>query len=126
MLRYKVVGWTHKICHSNPPKDLDRHMKRFWKRFDLGGCSGAAVAYHKKKVVGFFRFDKENKSLYACGTYVLRPYRADGVAKKLWIRALKRAKPKFVEVYTASKGGVKLVASVKKKFKKIAWHVSKK
>lgn len=126
MLRYKVVNYKHKMCANDPPQNLNRHMKRFWKRFELGDCEGASLVYHKKKIVGFFRFDVRSESMYACGTYVLRPYRTKNVARKLWIRAIKRIKPKVVEVYVASKGGAKLVASIKKKFKKITWDITKK
>jgi len=63
--------------------------------------------------------------LYAAGTYVLAAYRDKGVAKKLWVHALKRYRPKYVEVFVASRGGSKLIASLQKKFKNITWSVIK-
>ena len=128
MLRYKIVNKKHKLCGSNPPKGLHHLMAKFWKKHELGSCDGAVLAYHKKELIGFFRYYKKKKStfLYAAGTHVLKKYRGDGVAKKLWIRALKKTKPESVDVIVASRGGAKLVASLQKKFKgKIFFYVAK-
>lgn len=128
MLRYKIVNKKHKMCKTDPPNDLHHLMKKFWEKHELGACDWAILAYDKKKLIGFFRFYKKrySKFLYAAGTYVLKPYRSDGVAKKMWIRALKKTKPESVDVIVASRGGAKLVASLQKKFQgKIFFYVSK-
>lgn len=127
MLRYVIVNRKHPICTSNYPTDIDRHMLRFMRRYDLTNCDGAVLAFHKKKLVGFFRYyhRKHGRWLYAGGTYVLSAYRGQGVAKKLWVRALKHAQPKSVDVGVVSRGGRKLVTALRKKFgRKIFWYVS--
>jgi predicted GNAT family acetyltransferase len=115
------------MCKSKPPEGLHSRMATFWEKHELGSCDGAILAYHKKQLIGFFRFYKKKNSdyLYAAGTYVLRQYRGDGVAKKLWIKALKKFKPETVDVMVASRGGMKLVKSLKKKFKKINWIITR-
>jgi predicted GNAT family acetyltransferase len=127
MIRYRAVNRKHKMCGSNPPKGLHRRMKTFWLKHELGQCDGAILAYHKKELIGFFRFykRKKGKTLYAGGTYVMKQYRGDGVAKNLWIKALKKTKPEIVDVMVASRGGLKLIKSLKKDFKKIEWIITR-
>lgn len=127
MIRYKAANRKHKMCKSNPPENINFRMIRFWKKHELGACDGAVLAYDKKQLIGFFRFykKKHSKCLFAAGTYIMGKYRGDGVAKKLWIRALKKTKPKQVDVMVASRGGFKLASSLKKKYKKIKWIITK-
>lgn len=94
------------------------------KLFD---CNQALLAFDKRGrkeiLIGFVRFIKNDKDFLADGTYVLPAYRRQKIAKKLWARALKYAKPNYIEVYTATKGGAGLIASLVKKYTKIDWHI---
>jgi hypothetical protein len=98
------------------PKDAVYHWNQWW-----GGSAdevdGAAVAYHKGKLVGFFRYNV--KAFWAAGTWVDKSFRNKGLALKLWKAALRKESPKTVHVCTTTRGGKALVSSVKKVFPKI-------
>jgi GNAT superfamily N-acetyltransferase len=129
MIIYKIVDRKHAITDINYPPDLDIRIKRWWKYMRLYYCNHAVLAFDKKKgketLIGFLRFDKQNQHLYAGGTYILPAYRKRKIAKKLWQRAIKFAKPTYIEVTTASKGGAKLMASLVKKYIYIDWFIKR-
>lgn len=93
----------------------------------LYDCNYSILAFDKKgkeeTLIGFLRFIKSGKEFLADGTYVLPAYRKQKIAKKLWIRAIKFAKPNYIEVITASRNGRKLIASLVKKYFDIEWFV---
>jgi GNAT superfamily N-acetyltransferase len=123
MITYKIVGSDHEICGHTCPASLPRRMHNFWKSRCLGSSHGAVIAYDGKKVIGFFRWDKSWKYMYGYGTYVLGKYRRQGVAVKLWKRALKKIKPRQVYVVITSYSGEALAFALKKKFPKHKWHI---
>lgn len=128
MIRYKAVNRKHKVCGRHPPENMNPRMVRFWKKHELGACDWAILAFHQKQLVGFFRFykKKNSKFLYAAGSYVLRPYRGQGIAVKMWAKALRKHKPEIIDVMVASRWGAQLVKALKKRHKNIAFFVSKK
>lgn len=97
---------------------------------ELSYCNHAVIAFEKtrgkKVLIGFLRFAKNNKHFYADGTYVLPVYRSKKISKKLWHHAIKFAKPTYVEVMTATRGGMRLIASLVRKYTKIDWYVYRK
>lgn len=127
MIIYKVVNWKHDITDSDCPAYFDYRIKKWWKSMMLCGATHAILAFDKKgrkeTLIGFFRFIKNKKDLLADGTYVLPAYRSQKIAKKLWHRAIKFAKPNYVEVHTVSKGGAILMASLARKYIKIDWYI---
>lgn len=76
--------------------------------------SHVAIARDGKKTVGFFRFTIRRGTLWAQGTWVRKSYRKKGLALSMWDVAMKRFKPKRVDVVTVSRGGKVLVERVKR------------
>jgi len=125
MIKYSVVDWTHRICQETCPDDVSHYMKKFWASRELGQCDGAVVATKGDEIIGWFRYYNGNSSLYGAGTYVLGPYRSQGVAKKLWHHAIKANKPSYIDVTATSAGAIRLLNSLKEKHKDIRWYISK-
>lgn len=126
MITYKVVGPDHDICGYDCPSNIPTVMKKFWKSRQLENAHGAVLAYDGKNLIGWFRWNRGGyREIYAYGTYVLSEYRSQGVAVKLWRRALKAADVETVHVFTTSYGGRRLCSTLKKKFPKVRWYISR-
>lgn len=126
MITYKVVGPEHDVCGFDYPADFPAVMKNFWKSRQLENAHGAVLAYDGKKLIGWFRWNYGSRAeIYAYGTYVLSEYRSQGVAIKLWRRALRATSAEYVHVFTTSYGGRKLCSALEKKFPKIRWYISR-
>jgi GNAT superfamily N-acetyltransferase len=93
-------------------RKIDSNILYWLTKWSLEHCQYVYIAVDKGMVVGFFRFDLCGKELNAAGTWVSRRYRGKGIAKTLWMKALKKIKPKTIQVVTTSKGGYNLVRSV--------------
>ena len=125
MITYKLVGRGHPVCGDDCPSFASPAMKAFWNTRSLDSCDMAVVAYDGEKLVGFFRFYNRYPTLWAGGTYLQASYRDRGIAAKLWQRAIKFLKPDEVCVTTTSRGGQKLVQSLKRKYKTIVWDINR-
>jgi GNAT superfamily N-acetyltransferase len=123
MIRYKVVDYDHKICQERCPDDVSHYMKKFWQSRELADCDGAVVVTKGGEIIAFFRYYNQGDWLYGAGTYVLGPYRSQGVAKKLWHHAIKSNKPRYIDVTATSAGAIKLLNSLKEKHKDIRWYI---
>lgn len=127
-MRTLIVGWKHPVCCGNDPKGLQenevephpsmpRQVKVFWKRWGLFCSDKAVIVLDDGELVGFFRFSIDKKYIYAIGTWVHPDYRGQGMAKKMWTKALKSVRgKKTVTVTTVSEGGGALVVAMKKLF----------
>lgn len=113
MIKYKIVHCFNDICYENCPYHLDEAFQRFWKSRALYSCDHAFIAQEGKKIIGFFRFDNLEGTLYGAGTYILPAYRKLGIAKKLWNKAIKYYNPHSIEVCITSSGAEKLINSLK-------------
>lgn len=124
MIKYQTVTKKHPICQEKIPSNLHYLIQRFWKSRELNNCgttSHAILAYDKDEIIGFFRYTSESshsgkfKYLYATGTYILPQYRSQGIAKKLWSKAIKESKANRVYVSLTSRKASKLINSLKQK-----------
>ena len=80
----------------------------------------AIAAYVDGRIVGVFKYDLgPGRTLIAKGTAVAKRLKRRGIARALWMSALRRHNPKFVDVVTVSASGHTLVASLKKAFPRI-------
>lgn len=88
------------------------------------GNSGV-IALVNSKIIGAFGFSFYRRSamLSAGGTWVSKKYRRKGIGSKLWTFAIKKMKPKKIDVMVASNQGMTLVNSMKEDFPKIKFNV---
>lgn len=122
MITYKIFrNCSHDICDQYCPDYLPYLIKRFWKKCHLGSSNSAVIAFDNKDIIGFLRFDKEERCFWAGGTYVLPKYRNKKIAFQMWKLALNKSKSHQVYVFTLSPGGKKLVNYLKKKMPKYDW-----
>lgn len=85
----------------------------------MGPAQQAVVATERGKIVGFFRFEAEDRShttLYAYGTWVAKSHRGRKLALKMWEKVLHRTSPDIVVVTAVSRGGAGLVKSLKRRY----------
>lgn len=75
-------------------------------------------------VVGLFKFDLRGRRLISRGTWVSRSARRQGLATKLWGKAIREFGVTSVEVTAVSDRGKTLVDRLTKKFRKVKWNVS--
>lgn len=75
------------------------------------------------KVFGAFVTRPERSRLLACGTFVYRRYRRNGISKALWTAAIDFFKPKHIEVCTVSDRGFTMVESLKALYPDIRWEI---
>ncbi len=74
----------------------------------------AVTAYAEGVLIGWFRFTIRRGTLHAQGTWVAKSHRRQGIGKALWRHALRRTKPRRVEVLTVSRGGTALLSSLRR------------
>lgn len=90
----------------------DKDMSRFFSHMGLDAEFGYG-AYQDGQLAGLLRYNEWNQDvLSASGTYVAESHRGRGIARRLWLAALRYKKWKAVEVDTISPGGNALVESV--------------
>jgi GNAT superfamily N-acetyltransferase len=75
------------------------------------------VATEGGVLIGWFRFTYQGEHLFAQGTWVEDHYRRQGVATRLWDRALARVRPFNINYDLASREGGRLVRTMKKRMK---------
>lgn len=118
-MNIRVVGRTHYITAAGPKDKLPVEVNYYFNKWGIAGdqASAAVVAYHNKKLVGFFRFFRcGDKALHASGTWVSKAFRRKKLAIKLWETAIRKEKACSIFVCTTSRGGHLLVKNVKKTF----------
>lgn len=112
--------WRYKLSKR---LESDKLLAKAMSSLDLpklyGSTLGVAVAYKSGRVVGFFFFHKDKSALHASGTVVKQKYQKLGIGTKLWDAVLYKLRPPCVKVFTISKGGAKLVGSIRDKYKRI-------
>lgn len=126
MVRFQHVGKRHYLCagreveedhtwSDEPPTRLPVAAQRFWRQCLFGGCSGGVLVTENRVAVGFFRYywNPVTKVLSAAGTWVAKTHRGQGIARRCWDMVLDKKKPRIVEVYTATRGGKKLVDALR-------------
>lgn len=112
----RIVGRDHPICRtplrfqSGIP---DRSLKLFLKK--LLPCDGAILVFEDGRLVGMFRYSRDRRTLYACGTWVAPSVRRQGLGMKMWRAAMRRHRIKHVEVKTVSRGGHGLIKRLQHK-----------
>lgn len=80
----------------------------------------ALVALEDGRVVGALRWDRmPGRGMRAGGTWVAPEKRGSGLARSLWQRALRGKR--LVEVTTISRGGRRLVESLKEHYPRTSW-----
>ena len=123
-MRITHVGPRHRICREDADQDKSLPLPPSGFRLlkTCGEADGAVLAWEHGRIegwfiVGFFRYflDKGNY-LGASGTWVHPVFRRKGLALRLWDEALRKHLPYKVGVRTISKGGRRLVATLKKKY----------
>lgn len=112
MLKFSIVDSNHLICSSDYYRNLNKYMENFWCSRELSASDHAVLVHDNNELVGFFRFDLQNNTLFGAGTYVSSKYRNKGIASKMWEMALDSKNPAIVEVYLTSYGAVKLMNSI--------------
>lgn len=120
MIKLELVDSTHPMCFEKSPDKLSSGAKTFWKSRLLYKCDFAVIAKDNNKIVGFLRFDIGGLTLYGHGTYVIKTYRNLGLAKKMWNKAIRSSKAKYVNIVATSDGALNLANYLKNK------HVKKK
>lgn len=115
----KSASKNHHLLGGFPDDSLEKSAQYFWHQWCLTPCTHATIAYHKGKIIGFFRYYFSGKQLNAYGTWVTKSYRRKGLAFRLWKAAIVKEKPISISVNTTSRGGSSLVRSIEKQFTKI-------
>ena len=107
-MRLRVVGHKHYILsggrsyfkgisiQDDAPKQLvSRSARKFWHNYldytDLKQAH-AVIIIHEKQIIAFFRYILHNAQLTAIGTWVAPKYRRLGLAARMWVHVLTRAK----------------------------------
>ena len=109
------VREPHYLCESKFPghRILDADLEEIWdERFIEAEC--AICAIRKKRIIGFLRYTIDEKTLIACGTWVLKKYRRKGLADKIWSYVLSReTKINEISITHASKVGERFITYLK-------------
>lgn len=135
-MRLRIVGHKHYILGERfyikgimrqnvAPKQLtSRSARKFWHNYldytDLKQAH-AVIITHERQIIAFFRYILHNAKLTALGTWVAPKYRRLGLAARMWAYVLTRANVKEIDVYTASRGGEKLVKKIVSLYPDIVW-----
>lgn len=119
-MRYRYVDKEHGVCTT---EDLGSELAEEFFGELLDPCTGALVAKDGKALAGWLRFELEDGVLYPAGTWVEPQYRGLGIAQALWGSAMKRFKPRRVQVRTVSIEGRRLVGSLVSWFPKVEFEV---
>lgn len=119
----------HWMLESALNKKLPAEAVDFWKaHIPKTRADQVVIAYEEGLVVGFFRWEnvrKNNRSLWALGTWVSESQRGRGLAFEMWVKALESHKPPFVHVTCVSKSGLALISKVKSQFPEIDWEIAR-
>jgi len=114
-IRLGKVGENHYVV-SLDLKALPKGAYKFSKQLkdQYVDADNAIVAYFEGEVIGYFRYGKDNKTVYGCGTWVQAKHRRKGLASRMWKFMVDKDKPKHIHVITSSRNGAKLVDSLTK------------
>lgn len=105
-----LAGCPWHNCEA--PKFPDPHMEAFFSNIQQDAEFGVG-AWENGMLVGLLRFNSwEPGTLAAAGTFVSQSHRGRGIARRLWLAALRSSKWSQVEVDTISAGGSALVKRV--------------
>lgn len=114
---------NHYITYGNNAlREAGLHRKltqgswNFMSRLVEDDSTHAVVAYDGGSLVGWLRFTKKRNTIWAQGTWVERPYRRHGLAKRMWVRMIDRIKPREIYVDTISEGGRSLINSIEESY----------
>ena len=98
-----------------PPYEyLDRWACKFWEQTGLVEASHAVVATEDGNVVGFFRYHMNGRQIVTSGTWVSKKYRRKGLARKMWLMAVRRHDAREIDVVTATTSGLLFVNHMNK------------
>lgn len=125
-MRIRHVARPHYVLtQESGYEKLHFTARQFWNRMGLPYDSAhAIVATENGKCIGFFRYTISGRAtLHGEGTWIHPKHRKQGLALKLWKRALDKHEVKVVEVVVVSKGGDRLVTKVATTYPKIHWNV---
>lgn len=118
-IRYRYVKPPHYICAEKLPNDIHHVL-----RGAMSKCPTALIACENGTLIGFLRFELDDKYFWAQGTWVRPECRTAGVAAAMWRKVLAYTKPNRVTVCTISKGGRRLIGNVIREASRgITWHV---
>lgn len=113
-MKTKFVGRKHYVCHLGSPKRFSRNAQHFlYTENHLDPCDAAVVATDAGKLVGFLRFGRDRKLIWALGTWVDPKYRGQGIGKWLWSLLIKKYPRAKVDVTTMTARGSQLIEGIK-------------
>lgn len=114
-ITYHHVGETHPVVTT---VDLAQDAYHWCVWVGLGPFKGQGIAaYEAGRLCGFFRYKFQDGVLVAHGTWVRRRLRSEGIGSRMWELTLAKTKPTQVRVTVASPEGLRLVSSLRGKFK---------
>jgi len=131
-IRYYLI---HKDNSENTLKAIRRRnplhrgmLENNWNWYLESRANHVVIAYDPKSrdpIVGAFKFDFGRRwhSINSHGTWVRSSFQRRGIAKTMWITAIRKLKVERVEVRVVSDRGLTLISSIKKKFPRVRFQL---
>ncbi len=97
-----------------PPPQLPKNAQGYWDRYGFCQADEAIVAIEGEQLIGFFRYSFEKRLLHARGTWVAPSHRRQGLATRMWEKALRGCQSQKgpIQVVTVTRAGTAFVRSL--------------
>lgn len=114
------LSYRHPLVRERPPREAHPTpgSYKFWAECcGPVDCCGVALAWHGHRIVGWFRFRLHpGPTLVGCGTWVHPRWRHRGMAVAMWGHAVRKLRPRAVQVTAVSRNGERLIAALRRQF----------